>query len=74
MGQSQCLQSFEMDGLKWCSWRRVEFAKLVYSKKMERKTKRNPWKSGLHMIQDPLEEGGVVKPSVCLHILLSGMG
>lgn len=46
---------------------------LVYSKKMERKTKKKPWKSGLHMIQDPLEEGGVVKPSVCLHILFSGM-
>lgn len=39
-----------------------------------KKDKEKSWRSGLHMIQDPLEEGGVVTSSVCLHILFSGMG
>lgn len=73
MQQSQCLQSFEIDRSIYGVW---SSQSLVYSKKMERKTrkKKKPRRSDLHMIQDPLEEGGVVNSAVCLHILLSGMG
>lgn len=43
-------------------------------KERQEKKKKKPRRSDLHMIQDPLEEGGVVNSAVCLHILLSGMG
>lgn len=71
MQQSQCLQSFEIDRLVTVLYG-VRKALFITKRWKERK-KKTP-KSGLHMIQDPLEEGGVVKPSVCMCIVFSGMG
>lgn len=74
MQQSQCLQSFEIDRLLMALSMAYGVRKALFITKRWKERKKKPWKSGLHMIQDPLEEGGVVKPSVCMHILFSGMG